>query len=93
MKYASTRGAAPALGLGAALAAGLAPDGGLYVPQSLPHFTPSDFDDCDGLAAVASRLLQPFFARLEDAMPLLTRDRALEPELRTLLTQVREGQW
>jgi threonine synthase len=66
MKYASTRGAAPAIGLGAALSAGLAPDGGLYVPQSLPRFAPSDFDGCDGLAAVAARLLQPFFA--DDAL-------------------------
>ena len=62
MKYISTRGNSPALGLSAALAAGLAPDGGLYVPQSLPKFTPSDFDGHDDLPAVAARLLAPFFA-------------------------------
>ncbi len=61
MKYVSTRGDAPAIGLGAALAAGLAPDGGLYVPQALPRFAPEDFAGCDTLDAVATRLLQPFF--------------------------------
>ena len=62
MNYFSTRGEAPALGLGAALAAGLAPDGGLYVPESLPHIRVADFDRCDTLATVAARLLRPFFA-------------------------------
>ena len=62
MKYISTRGNSPALGLSAALAAGLAPDGGLYVPQSLPKLAPSDFDGCNDLPAVATRLLAPFFA-------------------------------
>ena len=62
MNYVSTRGNAPAIGLGAALTAGLAADGGLYVPQALPHFRIGDFDDCDDLATVAARLLQPFFA-------------------------------
>ncbi len=61
MNYVSTRGHAPALGLGAALAAGLAADGGLYVPQTLPSLRAEDFDGCDDLAAVAARLLRPFF--------------------------------
>jgi len=66
MKYLSTRGNAPALGLSAALAAGLAPDGGLYVPQSLPKLSPSDFDRCHDLPSVAECLLAPFFA--DDAL-------------------------
>jgi len=66
MKYISTRGNSPALGLSAALAAGLAPDGGLYVPQSLPKFTPPDFDGDQDLPTVAARLLAPFFA--DDAL-------------------------
>lgn len=45
-----------------ALAAGLAPDGGLYVPQSLPRFGASDFAGYETLAAVSARLLTPFFA-------------------------------
>ncbi|MCB1233835.1 MAG: threonine synthase [Verrucomicrobiae bacterium] len=41
MKYVSTRGKSPAVGFADAFAQGLAPDGGLYVPESLP-FLPSD---------------------------------------------------
>ena len=39
MRYISTRGQAPALSFKAALLAGLASDGGLYVPESWPSFT------------------------------------------------------
>ena len=66
MKYISTRGNSPALGLSAALAAGLAPDGGLYVPQTLPKLSPSDFDGCNDLPSIAARLLAPFFT--DDAL-------------------------
>ncbi|MGQ0664730.1 MAG: threonine synthase [Pseudomonadota bacterium] len=38
MRYVSTRGAAPVLPFDEALLAGLASDGGLYVPQSWPRF-------------------------------------------------------
>jgi hypothetical protein len=36
MKYISTRGAAPVLGFGEAMMTGLARDGGLYVPETVP---------------------------------------------------------
>ena len=61
MRFRSTRGLAPPAGLGEALAGGLAPDGGLFVPESLPAFSPSDFDGLHDLPSVATRLLQPFF--------------------------------
>lgn len=61
MKYVSTRGGVPATGLSAAISAGLAPDGGLYVPQHFPRAVPADFDGLDSLPQIASRLLQPFF--------------------------------
>lgn len=61
MKYLSTRGHAPPVGIGVALAAGLAPDGGLYVPQSLPWLEPTDFDGATSMAQVAVPLLSPFF--------------------------------
>jgi len=41
---------------------GTAPDGGLYVPASLPEFSPADFDGRDNLAGIASLLLAPFAA-------------------------------
>lgn len=73
MNYVSTRGKAPAVGIDAALAAGLAPDGGLYVPASLPSVSVSDFDGRDTLPAIASRLLRPFFAgsALENSLDAL----------------------
>ncbi len=39
MKFISTRGLSPALGFSDAVATGLAPDGGLYLPESLPRFS------------------------------------------------------
>lgn len=38
MKYISTRGQAPALNFEEVMLTGLAPDGGLYVPENLPQF-------------------------------------------------------
>lgn len=40
MKFISTRGESPAVDFLAAVEAGLAPDGGLYLPQSLPDLKP-----------------------------------------------------
>jgi threonine synthase len=73
MKYASTRGSAPAVCIGDALSAGLAPDGGLYVPQHLPRFDADDFAADDRLPAVAQRLLQPFFIgdALQSSLPAI----------------------
>jgi threonine synthase len=42
LKYVSTRGEAPALGFSDVLLAGLARDGGLYVPESWPSFTAAE---------------------------------------------------
>jgi threonine synthase len=39
MRFRSTRGEAPPLGFADAFAAGLAPDGGLYIPEELPDVT------------------------------------------------------
>jgi hypothetical protein len=41
MRYVSTRGAAPDLGFADVLLAGLATDGGLYVPERWPRLAPS----------------------------------------------------
>lgn len=51
MKYISTRGLAPALGFEDVLLAGLARDGGLYVPETWPTLSPK---------AIASLAGQPF---------------------------------
>ena len=39
MKFLSTRGQTPSLGFSDAVATGLAPDGGLYLPETLPDFS------------------------------------------------------
>src|SRR4029077_725378 len=59
--FVSSRGEAPAAGFSAAVLQGLAPDGGLYVPVTLPRLRPSGFEAND-LASVAVRLLAPFVA-------------------------------
>jgi threonine synthase len=61
MKMLSTRGLAPHVTAGEAMAAGLAPDGGLYMPSALPWRSADDFAGLDALPAIAERLLQPFF--------------------------------
>ena len=73
LRYVSTRGRAPAASLSDAIAAGLAPDGGLYVPEQLPTIDPSAFDPKGDLAATAATLLAPFFAgdALADALPAI----------------------
>ena len=42
MRYVSTRGESPPIGFLDAVLAGLAPDGGLYVPETWPSFTPGE---------------------------------------------------
>lgn len=60
MKYYSTRGAGPVT-LDQALAQGIADDGGLYLPEELPTFSPDDFSSATNLREVAGTLLAPFF--------------------------------
>ena len=42
MRYISTRGAAPVLNFGEAMMTGLARDGGLYVPETVPVIAKAD---------------------------------------------------
>ena len=62
MRYESTRRGAPAVGFGEALARGLAPDGGLYVPERVPRVDFAALDATAPLGAFAARLLAPYFA-------------------------------
>ncbi len=78
MQYVSTRGSAPILDFEAATLAGLASDGGLYVPQSWPTLTRNEIAALAGLSYVetAVQVMQPFMAGS------VTKD-----ELRALCTQ------
>ncbi|HSE13417.1 MAG TPA: threonine synthase [Rudaea sp.] len=62
MKFHSTRGDAREASLSEAITAGLAADGGLYVPDDLPHLDVDEFDAEATLPITAARLLTPFFA-------------------------------
>jgi threonine synthase len=72
-RYHSTRSAAPTVPISQAIAAGLAPDGGLYVPERLPRLDPATFDPHGSLADTAATLLAPFFAgdALADELPAI----------------------
>ena len=72
MRYVSTRGQAPALDFEGAMLTGLARDGGLYVPETIPTFTEAEIADLAGrpYEEIALRVMQPFTgmdeARLSD---------------------------
>ena len=78
MDYISTRGAAPALNFEQVTLAGLAGDGGLYVPASFPSFSSAEIAAMAGFSyvEVAVRVMQPF---VDDALD--------EAELRDLCEQ------
>jgi threonine synthase len=64
LNYISTRGLAPHLGFEGALMAGLARDGGLYVPERWPSLSPGEIADYAGqsYARVAAAVMRPFVA-------------------------------
>ncbi|MCX4025521.1 threonine synthase [Endozoicomonas sp. SM1973] len=68
MKYISTRGQAPALNFEDVLLTGLASDGGLYVPETLPKFLPEQISAWASLnyAELAEKVITPFVA---DSIP------------------------
>ena len=62
MRYVSTRGQAPELDFADVLLAGLAVDGGLYIPSSWPVFSPEEWRALRGLPypELAARVIAPF---------------------------------
>ncbi len=62
MKYISTRGKSPACNFEQVLLTGLAPDGGLYVPESLPQFSAAEIASWAGLPydQLAFNVIKPF---------------------------------
>jgi len=61
MRFVSTRQQSPAVSLSTALLAGLAPDGGLYVPSRWPERF-AELPSAQALPEIARWLLAPFFA-------------------------------
>jgi threonine synthase len=99
VKYISTRGQAPALNFEQVLLAGLAVDGGLYVPQSLPTFSKAEIASMAALdyPQLAEKIIAPFVAGCipeNDLRAILAetyaefRHSAVAP-----LVQLRPNQW
>jgi threonine synthase len=82
MQYVSTRGAAPVLDFGQAMMTGLARDGGLYVPQTIPRMTEGDIAALAGVTyeEAAFRVMRPFMGDLFS-----------DAEFRGLITQAYAG--
>ena len=82
MHYISTRGQAPILSFGEAMMTGLARDGGLYVPQSVPQLTHGEIAAMAGLPyeAIAFRVMRPFLG-----------DTFTDAEFKTLLKNAYAG--
>lgn len=99
VKYVSTRGSAPALGFADALLAGLARDGGLYVPEMWPRLSPESiaafadkaYDD------VAVEVMRPFVGGeiSDDALHQMCRDAyaTFEHDSVAPLIEIGAGQW
>jgi threonine synthase len=62
MRYVSTRGQAPVLTFEEAMLTGLARDGGLYVPETIPQMSTGDIAALAGLSyeEAAFRVMRPF---------------------------------
>jgi threonine synthase len=62
MRYISTRGRAPARDFAGVLLAGLAEDGGLFMPETWPHFSAADWRAMRGLSypELTARVMCPF---------------------------------
>lgn len=86
MRYISTRGRTAPTRLSDAIAAGIAPDGGLYVPEKMPQVP---LPPTNGyLAGTALRMLEPFFEGdpLEDDLPAICAEAFAYPAPRRELS-------
>src|SRR5690348_114523 len=78
LKYISTRGVAEALGFEDVLLAGLARDGGLYVPETWPVLAP---------ATIASFAKKPFVEIAVEVIYPFTGDEITREELRRMAVE------
>lgn len=79
MKYISTRGQSPALSFSEILLGGLAPDGGLYLPEHYPQFSGDDLNAMRSMSyaelafAILSRLIDDSDIPHDDLRALISR--------------------
>ncbi len=64
MKYCSTRGGSAGVSAAQAVAQGICGDGGLFVPESFPHFSAREIDAMESLnyRDLAARIMEPFLS-------------------------------
>jgi threonine synthase len=99
MRYVSTRGQAPVLGFEDAMLAGLARDGGLYVPEAWPQWPREAFEALVGrpYEAVALAVMRPFvgdaFTEAELAEDVAAAYAAFPHPARAPLVQVDAADW
>ena len=99
MRYVSTRGTAPVLDFRDATLAGLASDGGLYLPEAWPSLSHDEIADLAGLsyAQTAARVMRPFVGDVLDEAELLELCEAAYGRFHhaavTPLVQLDHGQW
>jgi threonine synthase len=76
MKFISTRGACAPATASEAILAGLAPDGGLYIPESFPALSKEALEPSKPYATRVALALAPFFDgdTLEDRLPAICKD-------------------
>ncbi|WP_420558271.1 threonine synthase [Roseovarius sp.] len=82
MKYISTRGNAPILSFEEAMLTGLARDGGLYLPESIPTLAADDIKALHGVSyeEAAFRIMRPFIG-----------DAFTDDEFRTIIARTYAG--
>ncbi|MDF0602406.1 threonine synthase [Psychromarinibacter sp. C21-152] len=82
MQYISTRGKAPALSFEDTMLTGLARDGGLYLPETIPTLAPDEIAALAGVTyeEIALRVMRPFVG---DAFP--------DPEFRAIIARAYRG--
>ena len=99
MRYVSTRGKAPVLEFDEVLLAGLARDGGLYLPERWPRFDADALDRLRGLSydRLATRVMLPFLGGriAEDDFGALAADAyaGFDHPAVAPLTQIAPGLW
>jgi threonine synthase len=100
MQYVSTRGSAPALDFEGVTLAGLASDGGLYVPAEWPRFTEAEIRDlrCAPYWEIAVEVMRPFVgdALSDDELSLICAQvygREFHHAAVTPLVQLDEQHW
>ena len=97
MNYVSTRGKAPVLGFDDVLLAGLARDGGLYVPEAWPTFSADDMRDFGRLSypELAVRVMAPFMGARAGDLEEIVADayRDFGPGDVAPLVEIGPGEW